>query len=260
VPDPPIAREKVTVHKPVDLARVAELTGSTLADLQLLNSALRTRSTPQGVPAYDLWVPAGTASLLAPRLAALPAAPAVSEKRIVVKKGDTLQKIAKRAGVSVAELCDWNDLTRTARPRTGTVLVVPGKRGPRGEAQASTSEAGRGEIRGVPTPAAAVTRASQVGPFTSSVPPTTASRSRESAAAVVPIPAEGFADAPAKKAAPAAPPTRLVRHVVKPGDTLFAIASRYGLSVDEIRRQNHIRSPQSLKAGQTLVLSLATLN
>jgi len=54
--------------------------------------------------------------------------------------------------------------------------------------------------------------------------------------------------------------TRVVRHTVKKGDTLFAIASHYGVSVDEIQRQNRIRSPKSLKAGQTLVLSLATLN
>jgi LysM domain. len=47
---------------------------------------------------------------------------------------------------------------------------------------------------------------------------------------------------------------------VKAGDTLYAIASRYGVSVDAIRRQNRIRSPRTLRAGQTLVLSLATVN
>jgi membrane-bound lytic murein transglycosylase D len=263
VADPPLAWDKVTVHRPVDLARVAELTGSTLPDLLLLNSELRTRATPHGVPSYDLRVPAGSAALLASRIAALPAARATAEKRVVVKKGDTLQKIARRAGVSLAELCDWNDLPRTARPKKGTVLVVPMKRGsrPPREALASASPSSGGEIRGVPTTAAAVTHASQVGPYTSSVPPTTApGPGREPVPAAVPIPAEGFVETPAKKAAKAAPGTHLVRHVVKPGDTLFAIASRYGVSVDDIRRQNRIRSPHALRAGQTLVLSLATLN
>jgi hypothetical protein len=32
------------------------------------------------------------------------------------------------------------------------------------------------------------------------------------------------------------------------------------VTVDDIRRQNRIRSPRALQAGQTLVLSLATLN
>jgi len=247
VPDPPLAWDTVTVRKPVDLARVAQLTQSTLPEIQLLNSELRTRTTPHGVPAYDVRVPAGSAALLAPRIAALPAAPAVVEKRVVVRKGETLPKIARRAGVSVAELCDWNDLPRTARPKKGTVLIVPGKRGtarPR-EALASASSAPRGEIRGVPTPAAAVTSATLLGPHTS-VPPT-------AAPTAVAISAEGFVDTPGGG-------TRVVRHTVKKGDTLFAIAAHYGVTVDEIQRQNRIRSPQSLRAGQTLVLSIAALN
>jgi hypothetical protein len=32
------------------------------------------------------------------------------------------------------------------------------------------------------------------------------------------------------------------------------------VSVDDIRRQNRIRSPHALRAGQTLVLSLAAVN
>ena len=260
VPDPPLAWETVTVKKPVDLARVAELTGNALPDLQLLNSELRTRSTPHGVPSYELRVPAGTAALLAPRIASLPSAPAVVEKRIVVKKGETLQKIANRAGVSVAELCDWNDLPRTARPKKGTVLVVPTRRATAShDVLASASSSKKGEIRGVPTPAAAVRQASEVGPFTS-VPPTAAPAVlvRLPMPSAIAIPAEGFADTPSGGAA--APARHVVRHKVKPGDTLYGIASRYGLSVDEIRRQTRIRSPHTLQAGQILVLSLVTVN
>jgi LysM repeat protein len=251
----------VTVKKPVDLARVAELTGNALPDLQLLNSELRTRTTPHGVLSYELRVPAGTAALLAPRIASLPSAPAVAEKRVVVKKGETLQKIARRAGVSIAELCDWNDLPRTARPKKGTVLVVPTKRGTAShDALVSASSSPKGEIRGVPTPAAAVRQASEVGPFTS-VPATAtpAVLVRAPAPSAISIPVKGFVDTPSGAAAAASAP-QVVRHIVKAGDTLYAIASRYGVSVDQIRRQNRIRSPRALQAGQTLVLSLATVN
>jgi len=265
VPDPPLAWETVTVKKPVDLARVAELTGNTLPDLQLLNSELRTRSTPHGVPSYELRVPVGTAALVTPRIASLPSAPAVAEKRIIVKKDETLQKIARRAGVSVAELCDWNDLPRTARPKRGTVLVVPAKRGTAPhDALVSASSAPKGEIRAVPTPAAAVTQASEVGPF-KSVPPTAAPAAlvRVPSPSRVSIPAEGFVDTPPGAATASngvGQAVQVVRHTVKAGDTLYAISTRYGVSVEEIRRQNHIRSPQALQAGQTLVLSLATVN
>ncbi|HEX7614862.1 MAG TPA: LysM peptidoglycan-binding domain-containing protein [Thermoanaerobaculia bacterium] len=266
VPDPPLAWETVTVKKPVDLARVAELTGNALPDLQLLNSELRSRTTPHGVSSYELRVPAGTAALLTPRIASLPSAPAVAEKRIVVRKGESLQKIARRAGVSIAELCDWNDLPRTAKPKRGTVLVVPTKRGTASphDVLVAASSSPKGEIRGVPTPAAAVRQASQIGPFTS-VPATSnpsgaapAVLTRGPAPSAISIPAEGFADTPSGPAAVSA--THVVRHIVKPGDTLFAIASRYGLSVDAIKRQNRIRSARALQAGQTLVLSLAAVN
>src|ERR1017187_7452594 len=237
VPDPPLAWDIVKVRKPTDLVRVAALTGSTLPDLQLLNSELKTRTTPHGVPSYDLRIPVGLAELRAPRLAALPAEPEIAQKRLVVKRGETLQKIANRAGISLTELCDWNDLPRTARPRKGTVLIVPGKRAPAPprETLVSVSPPSRGEIRGVPTPAAAVTRASEVGRYTS-VPPTSAPMGREAAPAAVSIPAEGFVDTPAAAPVHAASAPRLLRHIVKRGDTRFAIASRYGVSVDEIRR------------------------
>ncbi len=161
----------------------------------------------------------------------------------------------------MAELCDWNDLTRTARLTKGTVLVVPGKRGTAARRQtlAVASPSHRGEIRGVPTPAAAVRQASEVGPFTS-VPPTAAPArlARAPEPSVISIPAEGFSDTPSKTAVSQA--RQVVRHIVKAGDTLYAIASHYGVTVDEIKRQNRIRSPRALQAGQTLVLSLAAVN
>jgi membrane-bound lytic murein transglycosylase D len=262
VPDPPLSWDTVTVHKSVDLTRVAELTGTTLPDLQLLNSELTTRTTPYGVPSYGVRIPAGSAALLASRIAALPAARAVAEKRIVVRKGDTLRKIARRAGVSVAELCDWNDLPRTARPKKGTVLVVPGRRGtarPR-EVVASASPAPQGEIRGVPTPAAAITRASDVGPFTAA--PTTAPAPQAAAAlpARIDIPSDGFAEVHAAPAKAPVQTARKIRHTVKPGDTLYSLAARYGTTIDAILRENRLRSARSLRAGQTLTLTLAVLN
>ncbi len=55
----------------------------------------------------------------------------------------------------------------------------------------------------------------------------------------------------------AIPPGQRVRrflHVVRGGDTLGAIARRYGSSVDAIMAANAIRSPRALRIGQTLVV------
>ncbi len=254
VPDPPLSWDVVTITKPVDLARVADAAGATLPDLQLLNSELKTRSTPHGVPSYDLRVPRGSAALVASRLPGLPAAPEVAERRITVKKGETLKKAAARAGVSVAELCDWNDLPRTAKLQKGTVLVVPSRQGHPKEAVAAKSTVPHGEIRSVPTPSSAVTRASDVAPF--SAAPSSTTQAGPAAATTLPdrvdIPAEGFA-----RPAPAA---RTIRHLVRPGDTLYGLAARYGTTIDAILRENDLRSARSLRAGQTLTLTLAVLN
>ena len=261
VPDPPIAWDTVTITKPVDLGRVAGAVGATLPELQLLNSELRTRSTPHRVPSYGLRVPPGTAALVAARLPGLPAAPEVAEKRITVKKGETLTRVAARAGVSVGELCDWNDIPRTAKLQKGTVLVVPSrpKNQPK-EQLAAKSPTPQGEIRSVPTPASAITRASDVGPFTAA--PAAATPASPAAAAALParvdIPAEGFAEARAVAASSAA--ARKVKHTVKPGETLYSLAARYGTTIDAILRENRLRSAQSLRAGQTLTLTLAVLN
>ncbi len=262
VPDPPIAWDTVTISKPVDLGRVAAAVGATLPELQLLNSELRTRSTPHRVPSYGLRIPPGTSALVVARLPGLPSAPEVAEKRITVKKGETLNKVAARAGVSVAELCDWNDIPRTAKLQKGTVLVVPSR--PKHQAKeqlAAKSSNPQGEIRSVPTPASAITRASDVGPFTSAPAAATPASPAAAAAALparVDIPAEGFAGAGTAAAGNAA--ARKVKHTVKPGETLYSLAARYGTTTDAILRENRLRSARSLRAGQTLTLTLAVLN
>ena len=76
------------------------------------------------------------------------------------------------------------------RPKKGMVLVVPGiaSKGATRSARLR-APAPQGEIRGMPTPAAAITRAADVGPFTA-VPPTTVAgqRVRRSPPARVDIP------------------------------------------------------------------------
>jgi membrane-bound lytic murein transglycosylase D len=46
---------------------------------------------------------------------------------------------------------------------------------------------------------------------------------------------------------------KLATHVVQPGDTLFSIARRFGLSLEELKRLNHLASDQ-VKLGQKLVV------
>jgi membrane-bound lytic murein transglycosylase D len=258
VPDPPLSFEIVTLPRPTDLARVSEAVGASVPDLQLLNSELKTRVTPHGVGPYPLRVPPGTGERLIAQLASLPAAAEVHERRIVARKGDTVAKVARRARVSVAALCDANDLSRKAKLKKGTVLIVPSgvpTRPAAPSAAVSAREEAEGQIRALPTPAAAVTDAGDVTPFTAAPggsPPAAPLPSK------VEIPGEGFDPAPSSDGAAAGGArTRTVRYTVRPGDTLYRIAAEHGTTVEKIRRQNRIGAAETLKAGQRLTLTLA---
>lgn len=63
----------------------------------------------------------------------------------------------------------------------------------------------------------------------------------------------GAASSPAPAAA-----ARAVRHVVAPGETLGAIARRYGVSVAALARTNGISNPNRVAAGAVLTLAGAT--
>ncbi len=250
VPDPPLRFEVVRVSRPVDLARVAEAISAPVFELQLLNSELKTRVTPQGVPGYPVRLPEGSAERFASQLASLPPAPVLRERRLTAKKGDTMVKVAARAGVTVQELCNFNDLPRNARLRKGQVLVVPAGPVPKKVSKpaalsASAETRPQGEIRALPTPAAAVTRADEVPPFTAAAGPAAAAP----LPARVGIPAAGFETVPASRPDPAA---ATHRYTVRSGDTLYRIATRFSITVEELARFNRIGISSTLRAGQRL--------
>jgi membrane-bound lytic murein transglycosylase D len=254
VPDAPLAFDVVRVTKPVDLSRVAAAAGASLDELWDLNGELKTRVTPRGFAEYPLRVPAGSAPVLAAKLDALPVAPDVQERRIRARKGDTVARVARRYGVSVADLCEWNDITKTTRLKAGTTLVLAGR------------EPAPKRAKGA-EPAAVLADAS----VRSAQELDVASLPQPSAAAVLPalpshvdIPREGFAEDPPRRVAAAdsdrAAQYKKIVHTVKSGETLYRIAQKYGLTVDAIRRQNRLGRRTLVAVGRRLTLTIAVLH
>ncbi len=266
VPDPPLEFDLVEVPRPVELARIARELGVSLETLKSLNGELRGRSTPRGVSAYPLRLPKGTGPVLTARLTSIPAAPEVQDRRVTVRKGESLASFARRNKVTVAEICAANDLGAKAKVRRGMVLVVPVRVPSRAPAAAPLAEAAdapvalgepvRGEIRALPTPSAAVVDAASLGHAF------TVTRETPRAAAPLPsrveIPASGFeSPAPTTSASrkpvarPRATPHRST-HTVRRGDTLYRIATHYGVSVEALRQENRIGRKGSIRVGQRL--------
>jgi LysM repeat protein len=120
-----------------------------------------------------------------------------------VAKGDSLWTIAKKHGVSVAEVAAANNIKPNATIRLGQKLIIPAK-------TVSSSP-------GLMEPA-----------MKSPASPTPAPTPRPSGG--------------------------MVTHVVRPGETLGAIARKYQVKVGEIATANNISDPAKIRQGMELVI------
>lgn len=192
-------------------------------------------------------------------LAALPAA--AQQSVHVVQPGETLFAISRLYGMSVGELRALNDLA-SDRIRVGQRLVVRS-----GDPQAA-----------IPPAPAEPASAEPVSPALAEPEPAEPEpEPLPLSAPVGPPPEEEIASLPEVEVAPPPPRqpetmTRLVIgaggtmpvrpaagasaevHVVQPGETLFAIAQQYGLTIEALREMNRLRG-DFIESGQRLVVS-----
>ncbi len=128
----PLAYEAAPVPSGLALSRVAALLGVGVEVLYDLNPELRMKQTPPGGP-YLLKFPVGASERFAEvqerareqRLAAAGRGrQAVKPEIHVVQPKETVGTIAKRYGVSAAELTRWNELDEAARIRPGDRLRI----------------------------------------------------------------------------------------------------------------------------------------
>jgi membrane-bound lytic murein transglycosylase D len=207
IPQESFEYEKVAVPRAIDLRRVAEWTDSSIDQIQSLNPELRRLTTPLRDPGYEVRVPVGTAVAFEERLAAATPADLVTLKWYVVKRGDTIAKVARRYRVKQSDLAAANGLSLRARLAKGQSLVIPG------------------------TPATLLaTRTSRSAPAA-----TATADGPEATAPAVGVSASRKPDVVLAKAA--AP----IVYRVKRGDTLSSIARLFNTSVAKIKTWNRLR-------------------
>lgn len=163
---------------------------------------------------------------------------------VTVSSGDTLSEIAEANGVTVAELVAWNELDDADHIVVGQVLTLQ---------TVVENEAGE-SARHVVT----------AGETLSII----AARYGASVAALVE--ANELADPdvikagqtlhiggpPSSASTPAAADTPATgdTHTIAPGDTVFSIARRYGVSVDALVAANDLDDPDRIRSGATLTI------
>ena len=138
-----------------------------------------------------------------------------------VKSGDTLGKIARMYGTSVSELCRLNGLKSTSTLRIGQSIRCSA-----GVEPSSTKK---------------TTTAKSKQPAKTTTNKTITVKADASAAAALPQATTAAAD----ESAP-------VYHRIKSGDTLGAIARRYGTTVQKLCELNGITKTTVLRLGRTL--------
>ena len=216
----PFASDVLTVSRPVDLRRVAEWAGVPADEIRALNPELRRWTTPIRAKEYQLRVPVGSLSSVVDGYTTASPDDAASLQWYTVKKGESLPTIARRLRVSRTDLAEANYLSAKARVLPGQRLVVP-------RAPSAALLASRG-----PSPAV-----DDSGATTSTSETRTARPAR----------------------AEKAEPVRTV-YRVRQGDTLYAIARRHGVSVDDLRKWNRLKG-SALSIGDRLeILSSRAAN
>ena len=125
----PVKYDEVTINTVIDLNVAAKCAGTDKATIKKLNPALKSWCTPPNYPDFKLKIPAGKAREFLDNLAAVKDLnPTGDYVKYKIKKGDFLEKIAKKFSCSIASIEELNGVKRLTSLRVGKVLAIkPGK-------------------------------------------------------------------------------------------------------------------------------------
>lgn len=122
----PLEYDVYKVSVPIDLYQVAKLTGSPVSHIKDLNPELRRNIVPPGSKDYELRIPKGKTPYFAKRLAAVKHefknSKYVTHK---VRRGETLNSIARRYEVSLKEVLAVNRIRNARYLKVGQLVMIP---------------------------------------------------------------------------------------------------------------------------------------
>ncbi|MDR0440006.1 MAG: transglycosylase SLT domain-containing protein [Candidatus Accumulibacter sp.] len=161
-----------------------------------------------------------------------------------LRRGDRLEKIASRFGMSLARLKAVNGIRgKTPRITPGMTLLISGN----DKGNARVAAASPAKTAKAPRNSAPKTKARQTPGKGKTLVATTAGK-RPSAATPRKPTAGQKRDAP-----------KITRYTVRRGDTIYSIARQFNVAERDLMRKNRV-SPKNLKAGATLTIPLLAEN
>lgn len=270
----PIITDSVHVNQRVHFNQISEVLNIPVEEIRVLNPQYRKDIIPGDTRPYSLVLPsmqvysyimsqdsilAHDASLYNRRSRVEPTSASASAngdyttklviKRHKVKRGETFSSIAKKYGVTINEIKQWNGIKRkTKRLARGKVLkihtyervLVPQKEEP------DTTTPLADNQQAIATDSLAATPES-ISEQTDTVPTAQAQEAKPAQTTEKPTPKEKPKKAEKKKPAKATAKT----HTVRKGETLYEIANKYNVTVNALKKANNV-SGTKIRIGQKL--------
>jgi membrane-bound lytic murein transglycosylase D len=253
----PLSYDSIIVPEATGLDVIARLADTSVAALRELNPEYIRLVTPPRVPA-------GSGELVTARYAALEPKRRVSFVEHTVARGQTLGAIANTYHVSTRLIADANPGVRMTRLRPGVRLVIPTSFVPTvaeptpGPARSSSVEDGTATTTIRYRVRSGESLWTIAGQYNTSVARlrsinalTSTEKLRAGQVIRVPAPVQVADPEPQVEATGAAPGRS---HIVRRGETLSAIASRYGVPLSALREANGLGPTAVIKAGTRLMI------
>jgi len=253
----------------IDLATVSQLTGMSMEEIYILNPGFNKWATDPDGP-YHLLIPLQKAENFKQQLAALPQNERMKWQMVEIRNGDTLGAIANRHRTDVNTIKDINNL-KTNNIRAGRTLLIPVSRQPLeqytlsqdarsfnnlkrsgdGQSMTYTIKSGDnlwdiGQRYGV-----TVEQLSAWNGLTKKSvlrPGKTLTLWTNEKAEVIPVVAHTVTQGKPEH----------TTYIVKQGDSLWLIARRHGISVDQLLKWNGLNKRATLRPGQSLDIYTGT--
>jgi membrane-bound lytic murein transglycosylase D len=121
----PLRYEKVNVPELTDLSLIAKACETSLEEIKDLNPELQRGVTPPNESEYEINIPFGKKDLFQKNFEALQPLEKFEFKTHPVKKGETLQGIARYYRVDLEPLLEINHLKKRSRISKGMTLLIP---------------------------------------------------------------------------------------------------------------------------------------